>query len=131
MSHSLSLHLRNIQEPLVEELKIFSKDNFDVNNVFNRALELKYTRQIKNIIAAEYESPTDEFISFCIDKIYSGTNQKPPRKSAALKKLFAVPTKRAFHQFVDDCIEHERQKSVIVADDRGNSRFCAARFNPI
>ena len=133
----LELNLSDIRESLVEEVEKFTKADFDVDSVFNRARELKYTREIKNILIVEYESPTDEFISFCRDKIFEKIYSDPkqrPRKSA-LKKEFKVATKRAFHQFVDDCInKNKRQKSALDADGdsqgtAGSVRSDSAQFD--
>ena len=56
----LELNLLDIRESLVNELKKFAKESFDVDNILSTASELKYTREIKHILAEEYEHPTED-----------------------------------------------------------------------
>ena len=104
------LNLLNIRESLVVELKKFTKENFDIENILSTASELKYTREIRSILSAEYESPTENFVRFCIGGVYSGM------KTQSVIEQFADITKRAFHQFVNDQI-NERLKSALAGED--------------
>ena len=104
------LNLLEIRESLVEELKKFTKANFDIDNILNTASELKYTREIKGILAAEYESPTENFVRFCIGDVYACL------KTQSVVEQFADITRRAFHQFVNDQI-NERLKSALASED--------------
>ena len=105
----LELNLLDIRESLVDELKKFAKENFDVDNMLSTASELKYTREIKHILATEYELPTEDFVRFCIANVYS----RPKTKTVI--ERFAHITKRAFHQFVNDHI-NERLKSALEGE---------------
>ena len=60
----LEFDLSNIQGPLVEELQKFTKANFNTDTIISRAEELKYTREIKHLLAEEYNAPTEEFVRF-------------------------------------------------------------------
>ena len=102
----LELNLLDIRESLVNELKKFVKENFDVDRILSTASELKYVREIKHILAAEYELPTEDFVRFCIANVYS----RP--KTQTVIEQFAHITKRAFHQFVNDHL-NERLKSAL------------------
>ena len=102
----LELNLLDIRESLVEQLKKFTKANFDVGSILSTASELKYMREIKHILAAEYESPTEDFVRFCITNVYS----RP--KTQTVIEQFAPVAKRAFHQFVNDIL-NERLKSAL------------------
>ncbi|MYC16964.1 MAG: hypothetical protein F4Y39_24850 [Gemmatimonadetes bacterium] len=61
-------------------------------------------------MSAEYESPTENFVRFCIGGVYSGM------KTQSVIEQFADITKRAFHQFVNDQI-NERLKSALAGED--------------
>ena len=67
----LEFNLSNIQEPLVEELQKFTKANFNADTIISRAEDLKYTREIKHLLAGEYNAPTKEFVRFCMDRVGS------------------------------------------------------------
>ena len=43
----LELNMLNIKEPVVEEVKKFSKSTFDLNSILDTARELKYMREIR------------------------------------------------------------------------------------
>lgn len=98
----LELNLLDIQDPLVDELEKFAKESFDVDNIRRTARKLKYTREIKRILTAEYESPTEDFVRFWLDNVYDGS------KTQAIIEEFTPITKDAFQQFVDVQIR-ERQ----------------------
>lgn len=95
----LELNLLDIRESLVEEVKKFTKANFDVDNILDTASELKYTLEIKNKLTAEFKSPTGDFVKFCIAEMYPG------RKTQSVLEQFTGITERAFHQFVNDHVK--------------------------
>ena len=103
------LNLLDIRETLVEELKKFTKENFDIENILSTASELKYTREVKNMLAAEYESPTEGFVRLCLGSVYPGT------KTQSIIEQFTDITKKAFHQFVNDHI-NERLRSALAGE---------------
>ena len=105
----LEIDLLDIRESLVKEIKKFSKEHFDIQNILSTASELKYTREIKNILNSEYESPSEDFVRFCIADVYSGV------KTQSVIEQFSDITKRALHQFVNDHI-NERLKSALSDD---------------
>lgn len=106
----LEFDLLDIKEFLVEELKKFTKGNFDINSILDRAHELKYTREIKRILATEYNSPSEDFVRFYLNGIYSGA------KTQNVIAQFSGIVKRAHHQFINDRI-NERLKSALNAED--------------
>ena len=120
----LELNLLDIRESLVEQLKKFTKDNFDVADILSTASELKYTREIKHILAAEYESPTADFVRFCIANIYSRS------KTQIVIERFAPFAKRAFHQFVNDRI-NERLKSALEGEVAPVSTLDSGQSNAV
>lgn len=102
----LEFSLLEIKESLVDELKKFTRDVFDVENILSTASELKYTREIKRVLASEYDSPTEEFIRFCINDIYSGV------KTQNIIDQFRGITRRAFQQFINDRINDRLQSAL-------------------
>ena len=90
----LEFDLSNVQEPLVEELQKFTKAKFNADTIISRAEELKYTREIKQLLAEEYNSPTKEFVRFCMDRVDGGS------KTKKRVEQFTGFAKRAFREFV-------------------------------
>ena len=105
----LELDLLDIKEPLVDELKKFTKDSFDIDDILSTASELKYTREIKRILAEQMIDPSDDFVRFFASQVYSG------RMTQSARQQFTEMTKRAFHQLISDRIS-ERLKSALAGD---------------
>ena len=49
----LEFNMLDIQEDLVEELKKFTKESFDIDDILTTASELKYTREIKRLLVID------------------------------------------------------------------------------
>ncbi len=83
---------------LIDELKKFTKSAFDLDNILSTANELKYKREIKNLILAEYNNPSEELVRLFAGQVYSGLKRK------AVIEDFTDITKKAFREFVTDRI---------------------------
>lgn len=93
-------------ERLVEELKKFTKSVYDVENIMNTAAELRYTREIKHIMAQQLQEPSYEFVKFFATQVYAG------RMTQQVREQFEQITRRALRQFVSDQI-NERLKTAL------------------
>lgn len=105
----LEFNFLDIKANLVPELKKFCKENFDEEGIMTSAGELKYTKEIKNIICTDYEEPSEEFIRYFASKVHSGRLTQN-----ALEKYTEI-VQKAFKQFVNDKI-NERLESAIVKE---------------
>ncbi len=102
----LVFDLLDIDFSLVDELKRFSKLAFDVDTILSTASELKYTREIKTLLAAEFNMPTEAFVRHFTTQVYSR------RLTQSVLAEFAEITKRAFRSFINDRIE-QRLKTAL------------------
>ena len=105
----LEFNMLDIQEDLVEELKKFTKESFDLDDILTTASELKYTREIKRLLSEELSEPSDEFVRFFGRKVYTGM------MTQSVREQFAQITRSAFHQVVNDRIS-ERLRSALSDD---------------
>lgn len=103
----LEINLLDIKEPLIEELKKFTKKGFNVDNLDIVASELRYTKEIKQILGNELNSPTDEFIRFFASQVY------PKKITQQARDKFSVIIKNALNQFINEKI-NERLKSAMA-----------------
>ena len=109
----LEFDMLNIQEPLVKELEhLFAKPDFDLDEVITVASDLKYTKEIKRIMAEQLEVPSEDFVLFVVSRVYTGI------KTKAVREQFIDITKRALHQFLNEQI-NKRLASAIAG---GSSR---------
>lgn len=108
----------DISESSVEELKRFTKSSFDLDQNLGAAMELKYTKEIKRILAEQLSSPSDEFVRFFASQVYNG------RMTTVVRQQFTDTTKRALHQFISERIS-DRLKSALA--DENESAGSSAR----
>ena len=94
----LELNMLDIKEPVVEEVKKFSKSTFDLNSILDTARELKYMREIRKLIEEQMNDPSEEFVKFFASKVYSG------RLTQSVTDQFTQITKKTFKQFINDKI---------------------------
>ncbi len=102
----LEIDLLDIKESLLDELKRFRKESFVIEEILSSASELKYTKEMKNILGEEFNSPSEEFVRFFTKQVYSGKMTK------RVKEDFKDITHRAFKQFVNEKIS-DRLKSAL------------------
>jgi len=84
--------MSDIQSSLVNVLKNFTKDNFDLDEARTTAINLKLRTEIKGILTEQLETPTKGFVEFLRNAIES------PRKL----KDFTDTVKLAFREFLDE-----------------------------
>lgn len=96
----------DVRDQDLEELKKFTKAAFNLDAILTTASELKYTRAIKQIMTAELQEPSEEFVRFFAGKVYAG------RMTPAVREQFAQTTRRALRQFITDQL-NERLKTAL------------------
>ena len=87
----LSFDITKIKDTQVLELEKFHKKNFDLENIFNTANNLKYTNQLEKVVSAELENPSREFASYFFRKISDqvATEKRVEQIMPLLKAVFA------------------------------------------
>ena len=121
----LEINLQEINEPLINELKKFTKSSsFDLDEILSTASELKYTREIKQILNRELEDPSDEFVKYFAKQVYKGV--LTPR----LKEKFSGITKRALNQFIKEQVS-SRLKLALEASHEKPAEKTEEKTTPI
>ena len=98
--------LLDFNEAEVEELRRFSKTSFDLDQILSTAKDLKYTREIKRLLANEWADPSEDLARYFASQIYDGV------KTKAVVDQFLRITKKALHQFLADRV-NDRLKSAL------------------
>lgn len=94
----LEIDMLNPKDSLISELKKFCKENFDKDKIFSTAEELKYSSLIKNLLASEYDNPSEDFVKFVLYHIYDG------QKNQRVIDKFTPVIKKAFSSFVNEIV---------------------------
>jgi hypothetical protein len=110
----LEIDLLAIEEPLIEELKKFTKASFDEEKIVETASGLKYTREIMKLIAEQWKAPSDDFVRIFAPQVYSG------RMTKATLEQFRGITRSALHAFVSDRIKN-RLETALAQESEGPS----------
>jgi hypothetical protein len=91
-------NLFDIRDNQVPELFKFRKDNFNIDNIMTTASELKYTKEIKQFLARQWESPSDDFVALILTDIYPG------KKTRQVLERFNGLVRKSLKQFVNDMV---------------------------
>jgi len=102
----LDVDLLNLTEQSAENLKQFRKESFNVDKILPSAMNMKYIKAMKLILAQEMENPSQDFVKYFAHQIYDGLLTKN------VVNNFTEITKRALHQFINDII-NDRLKSAM------------------
>jgi hypothetical protein len=105
----LEINLLDIKEPLVAEVKKFTKHGLNLDELEDNASQLKYTREISQILNKEFNNPSEEFVKFFARQVY------PKMLTSQAKEKFTVITKDSLNLFLNDKIA-ERLKSAMEGD---------------
>jgi len=102
----LVFNITDIKDSQIEEVKKFHKAYFDFDKIVNTASVLKYTNELKQLIASELNSPTSDFVKHFAKQIY------PSIITQKVLEQFTEITKKSFQQYFNDVIT-ERLKSAL------------------
>lgn len=107
----LDFDLLNIKESQVEELKRFRKESFSVSKVFDAASLLKYQGRFKEILAEQFQTPSDEFVRFFLQDVYSGM------KTQSVLERFRPILQRSMQEFLSDTMNSKIKTALFARED--------------
>jgi hypothetical protein len=102
----LEFSLESLNETVVGELKRFQKTAFNIDEIVGVASDLKYSKELKEVLAKEFREPSDEFVKFLSAKVYQG------RMTAKVLEQFKVLVVRSAKTLFSDMIS-ERLQNVL------------------
>ncbi|MBS5485518.1 type I restriction endonuclease [Parabacteroides sp.] len=111
----LEVDITDLKDNQIEELKKFHKSYFDVDNVLSSANELKYTGELKAILAKEFVTPSPDFVKYFAKQVYDGII------TAKLLEQFTSLTKKSISTYINDLIS-ERLKSALNTEETVSSQ---------
>lgn len=92
----LEIDISNPQKNLLSELHRFTKSNFDLAEIIPIAMELRYTREIRQLLSHQRIDPHEDFVRFFASRIFPG------RLRGNVLEQFTDLTKKAFNQLVNN-----------------------------
>jgi hypothetical protein len=110
----LELDLSDLRLSALNEFKKLEKDGFDLEQMLSAANELKYTSEIKKVLASQLESPDEDFIRLFYSKAVPGG-----RFTASVREQFTVLVPRAITQFVSEKVSN-RLRNALESEDQSS-----------
>jgi len=92
----LEFDVTQLKENTINEITKFHKSNFNVEEIVDNASSLKYTKEIKKLIAEELQSPSHDFVRLFAGQVYSG------RLTEKVMGEFTDLVSRAFAQTISE-----------------------------
>ena len=105
----LEIDMLDFTEADVEELRRFTKSSFDLDKILSTARDLKFVREIKLLLSAEWAEPSGDFARYFAARVYPG-----PKTKAVISQFQRV-TRVALKQFLLERIS-DRLKSALEDD---------------
>lgn len=106
----LEFNIQQVDEMVVSELKKFAKSAFNIDELLSSASEMKYTKEVKHLINEQLAKPSDEFIKFLLNNIYSG------RVTAQVKEQFTPVITKAFQELINDKLNDRLKSALSIAE---------------
>lgn len=107
----LEIHLDNLKDAQINELKKFSKEIFDKDSIFSTASDLKYSSLIKTLLANDIEEPSDDFVRYILSNVYEG------QKNQKVIDKFKPIVKKSFTGFINDIVNQKISSALTPEDD--------------
>ncbi len=104
-----TFNITDIKDNQIEELKKFHKNYYDLETIVNTASDLKYTNELKALIHAEINTPSENFVRHFSKQIYNGM------LTSKVIDQFTVLVKKSMTQYINDLIT-ERLKSALTKE---------------
>lgn len=104
-----TFNITDIKDNQIEELKKFHKNYYDLETIVNTASDLKYTNELKALIHAELNAPSENFVRHFSKPIYNGM------LTGKVIDQFTILVKKSITQYINDLIT-ERLKSALTKE---------------
>lgn len=98
--------LERIDTKVVEEIKKFSKTQYDEENILSNAADLKYKKQFRLLFNEELESVSEDFVRLFTKRVYDGVLNKDRLKT------FTSLVGQAFSEWVNSKVSERLQNAL-------------------
>lgn len=105
----LEIDITDLKDSHIDELKKFHKSYFNIESILSSANELKFTGELKNLLAKEFANPSPELTKYFAKQVYEGPI------TARLLEQFTLLTKKSISNYINDLIA-ERLKSAMKSE---------------
>lgn len=104
--------IEELNDSVIGELKKFQKTRFDAEKIFETASGLRYSKEIKELLAKELKTPSEEFVKFFASQIYPG------RITSSVREQFTILVAKSARELISELIS-ERLKIAESYEEKG------------
>ncbi len=104
----LDVDITDITDAEIEELKKFHKSYYSLENILSSASELKYTSELKQVIAKEFTSPSPEFVRLLARNVYDGHL----RSGSTMLDQFTAFAKKSISSYINEIISDRLENAI-------------------
>ncbi len=98
----LEIDLLDLKEHHIAEVKKFYKENFNEENIFSTASELRFSKEIKKYFASQLNTPSDDFVrTILASGIYPG------QKNQAVIEKFKPIIKKSLNDYMNEAMNEK------------------------
>lgn len=118
----LEIDLENLKDTAINELKKFTKESFDKDNIFSTASDLKYSGLIKEWLKQQSDEVSDEFAKAILASVYSGlkTQKVIDKFKPIIKKSFTAYINDIVNQKISSALSPETEDTTEIVTDATN-----------
>lgn len=117
----LKVNLENLKEQDFGHLNKFHKSEFNVDQIFDSASELKYLNAIKGYFEAELTAPSNDFVRFFTKQVYQGkvTEKVADQFTPIVKKALNAKINETINQRLSSALQSQTTelKEEVVPQD--------------
>ncbi len=122
----LQINLLEMDESMINELKKFSKENFDINFILNTASDLKYLSSIEKVLKKEFNNPSDEFTKLILNQgVYNGV------KTQNVIDKYRDILKKSINTYINEIISDRLQNVIKNSEEEEMQLEIKKDNNPI
>lgn len=108
----LDIDLERTTDSEIQEIKKFQKENFDIDEIFSTASDLKYLGLMKKILKDEFTNPSDEFVKLILNReVYDG-----PKTNNVIEKYRPL-LKKSINSYFNEMINNRLQSAIQKNDE--------------
>lgn len=105
----LEVNMLNIKGSQIPQLMKFQKGNFNISDIVDSASELKYNGEFQNKFATELQDPSDDFLRFFLNSVYTGM------KTQTVMDKFRPVLKKALNDYISELM-NDKIKTALNVD---------------
>ncbi|MBE6291574.1 MAG: restriction endonuclease [Bacteroidales bacterium] len=103
----LEVDMTDISDAEIEELKKFHKSYYSLENILSSASELKYTNELKQVIAKEFANPSPEFVRLLAKNVYDGV-----MRGDKIMEQFTAFVKKSINSYINEIISDRLENAI-------------------